>query len=181
MSGHSSRLTYDQCFINEDTQQSTKPGEYSLYDGQSNNDNSCHANLGPRNNRSLNSSEVSKGTTLSDRAEIESELSLRGTPSSKCSKNRTLDDMKKKLATELQESVYCDNFLNPTSSRLENSIDEYRGLSTLQLQLNYPLTNPLDNVFYGHNKTSLINQAGNSRGGTNTRLESKDNYSKKLN
>jgi len=48
-------------------------------------------------------------------------------------------------------------------------------------KLNYPLTNPLDNVFYGHNKTSLINQAGNSRGGTNTRLESKDNYSKKLN
>ena len=180
MSGHFSRLTYDQCFINEETKQSTAPGDYRLYNGQSNNDNSCHSLFGPRNNRVRNSAEVNKGATLGDRAEVESVLSNRGEASSRCSGNRKLDDKRQKLVSELQKSVYCDNFLNPTNSRLEVPIDEFRGLSTLPLQISYPLIDPKENVFNGHNTTSLPNQDVNSRSGTNTRLEPKHKYAAKF-
>ena len=95
MSGHFSRLTYDQCFINEDTKQSTAPGDYRLYNGQANNEKSCHSLFGPRSNRIKNSAEINKGATLGDRAEIESVLSNRGEASSRCSGNRKLDDISK--------------------------------------------------------------------------------------
>jgi hypothetical protein len=180
MSGHFSRLVYDKCFINEETKQSTKVGDYKLYDGQTDNENSCHSVFGPRCNRVGNSSEVDKGTDFGDRAELESALSNRGVPASRCQQNRLLDDKKKQIAKDLQRSVYCDKFLNPTSSRLEKPIDEFRGLSTLPLQIDYPLINPNESVFNGHNSTSLVNQDINSRLGTFTRLEAKDEYGKKF-
>ena len=180
MSGHFSRLNYDQCFINEDTKQSTAPGDYRLYNGQANNEKSCHSLFGPRSNRVKNSAEVNKGATLGDRAEIESVLSNRGEASHRCSGNRKLDDKRKKLADNLQKSVYCNNFLHPSNSRLEVPIDEFRGLSTLPLQISYPLIDPKENVFNGHNTTSLQNQDVNSRTGANTRLEAKDKYAAKF-
>jgi hypothetical protein len=180
MSGHFSRLAYDQCFVNEEIKQSTAPGDYTLYNGQVNNDNSCHSVFGPRNNRAHSSTEVDKGVTQGDRAEIESVLTNRDEPASRCSGNRKLDNKRQKLANELQKSVYCGNFLNPTNSRLEVPIDEYRGLSTLPLQISYPLINPTENVFNGHNTSSLSNQDINSRNGTNTRLEAKDKYAAKF-
>ena len=62
MSSHFGRLTYDQCYIDEETKQSTMPGDYKLYHGQSNHDNVCHSLNGPRNDRMRNSSENSKNT-----------------------------------------------------------------------------------------------------------------------
>ena len=64
---------------------------------------------------------------------------------------------------------------------MEKPIDDFRGLSTLQFQIDYPLINPSESVFNGHNKTTLLNQDINSRAGTSTRLEAKDEYTKKLN
>jgi len=176
MSGHFSRLVYDQCFINEETKQSTKPGDYRLYDGQVDNGNSCHSVFGPRSNRVGNSEEVDKGTNFADRAELESALSNRDVLASRCQKNRTLDDKQKAIAKDLSRGVYCDKFLNPTNSRLDKPIDDFRGLSTLPLQIDYPLINPTENVFNGHNSSSLINQDINSRSGKSTRLEAKDEY-----
>lgn len=180
MSGHFSRLVYDKCFINEETKQSTKPGDYRLYDGQTDNENSCHSILGPRNDRVKNSSEVDKGSNFGDRAEIESALLNRDIPISRCHKNRSLDDKKKSIVKDLSRSVYCDKFLNPSNSRLEKSIDEFRGLSTLQFQIDFPLINPSESVFNGHNKSILQNQDVNSRAGKSTRLEAKDEYAKKF-
>ena len=181
MSGHFSRLVYDQCFINEETKQSTKPGDYRLFTGQVDNESSCHSTLGPRSDRVRNSAEADKGSTFGDRAEIESALLNRDSPISRCQKNRSLDDKKKAIAKDLSRSVYCDKFLNPTNSRLEKPIDDFRGLSTLQLQIDYPLINPSESVFNGHNKSILQNQDVNSRAGKSTRLEAKDEYAKKLN
>ena len=180
MSGHFSRLVYDQCFINEETKQSTKPGDYRLYDGQVDNGSSCHSVFGPRSNRVGNSVEVDKGTNFADRAELESALSNRDVPASRCQKNRTLDDKQKTIAKDLSRGVYCDKFLNPTNSRLDKPIDDFRGLSTLPLQIDYPLINPTENVFNGHNSTSLINKDINSRSGKSTRLEAKDEYGNKF-
>ena len=54
MSSHFGRLTYDQCYIDEETKQSIKPGDYKLYYGQNEHNNRCHSVDGPRNNRVQN-------------------------------------------------------------------------------------------------------------------------------
>ena len=180
MSCHFSRLNYDGNLQEELVKQTTGPGNYRLYGGQYDNEKSCHALNGSRNNRVENSSEVSKGETLGDRAEIESVLKNFDRPASKATQNRTMTEKNKKLQRELQKSVLCDNFLNYEYTRLEHPIDDYRGLSTISLQVDYPLTNPVDYVFNGHNKTILKDQEINSRSGRNTRLESKDLYSNKF-
>ena len=179
MSSHFGRLTYDQCYIDEETKQSTMPGDYKLYHGQSNHDNVCHSLNGPRNDRMRNSSENSKNT-LADRTEMESMLSNRDLPASKCSKGRTVADKRKALARNLQHHVVCDDYLNSQHSRLNEPIDNFRGLSTIDLQLDFPIIEPQNNVFYGHNETVLPKQDMNSRFGNNTRLEAKDTYKKNL-
>lgn len=179
MSSHFSRLTYDQCYIDEETKQSIKPGEYNLYYGQNQHDNQCHSLDGPRNDRVHNSSENSK-STLGERTELESKLSNRDEPASKCSESRTLSDKRKGIASNLKHHVQCDEYLNPQHSRLNEPIDNFRGLSTINLQLDYPIIDPKVSVFYGHNKTVLPEQNVNSRFGNSTRLEAKDTYRKNL-
>lgn len=180
MSGHFSRLSYDKCFLDQETNQSTKPGDYKLYYGQTNNDNSCFTTLGPRNNRNGISSEVKQSENLAARTDLESVLSLRDQKASRCTTGNTLEEKNKKLMGDLKTSTLCNNFLNPINSRLDTPMDEYKGLSTLKLQVEFPIIDPVARVFYGHNKTSLVNQEENSRAGKMTRLEAKDEYSKKL-
>lgn len=181
MSGHFSRLSYDKCFLDQETNQSTKPGDYKLYYGQTNNDNSCSTTIGPRNNRNGISSEIKQSETLAARTDLESSLSLRDQKASKCMDGRTLEEKNKKLTGDLKGLSVCSNFLNPINSRLDTPMEEYKGLSTLKLQVDFPIVDPVERVFYGHNKTSLLNQEENSRAGKMTRLEAKDEYSKKLN
>ena len=180
MSGLFSRLKYDECFLKEDTKQSVRPGDYKLFTGQNENINSCHSIFGPRNNRTRNSSELKKGANFGDRAEIESHLMNRDTPASRCKKNRLLDEKNEKLSRELQKSILCNKFLNPTASRLNDPLYNFRELSTIENQINFPLINPINNVFHGNNTTKLPNQNTNSRNGVNTRLEAKFLYSKKF-
>lgn len=180
MSGLFSRLKYDECYLNEDTKQSLKPGDYKLYTGQNENNNSCHSLFGPRNNRTKNSSEVKKGSDFGDRSDIETILTNRDVPTSRCQKNRKIEDKKNKTSTNLENSVYCDNFLNPTSTRLQEPIYNYKELTTYDNQISYPLIEPINNVFYGNNTTKLPNQNMNSRYGINTRLEAKYEYSNKF-
>ena len=47
--------------------------------------------------------------------------------------------------------------------------------------MEFPIIPPQENVFYGHNITTLENQGMNSRFGNSTRLESKDEYRNSLN
>ena len=179
MSSHFGRLTYDECYINEETKQSIMPGEYKLYYGQNVNDKNCHSLNGPRNNRSGSSSE-NTSNTLEERTDVESLLSNRDIPASKCSESRTMEDKRKVIARKLNHSVECDNNLHPDYSRLSQPMDNFRGLSTINLQMDFPHIPPQENVFYGHNLTSLKDQGMNSRFGNNTRLESKDEYRNSL-
>ena len=91
-----------------------------------------------------------------------------------------MNDKKQRIASQQQHNVLCDNFLNPENSRLNQPIANFRGLTTLNHQLDFPITDPVENVFYGHNETSLENQQENSRTGVNTRLEAKDDYRRNL-
>ena len=180
MSSHFGRLTYDECYINEETKQSIKPGEYKLYYGQNVHDKSCHSLHGPRSNRSHNSSE-NASSNLEERTEVESLLSNRDLPASKCGENRKMEDKRKSIARKLNHNVECDNSLHPDYSRLSQPMDNFRGLSTINLQMDFPIIPPQENVFYGHNITTLENQGMNSRFGNSTRLESKDEYRNSLN
>ena len=112
MSSHFGRLSYDECYINEETKRSIKPGEYKLYNGQNDHVSSCHSENGPRNNRLGDSSETPINN-LSERTEMESLLSNRDLPASKCSKGRTISDKRKSIARDLNKIVECDKFLNP--------------------------------------------------------------------
>jgi len=179
MSSHFGRLRYDQCYIDEETKQSIQPGEYKLYYGQNQHNNKCNSLDGPRNDRSSNSSENAKAN-LGERAELESLLSNRDMPASKCTSGNTLDDKRRAISRGLKHNVMCDDFLNANHSRLNEPIDNFRGLSTINLQLDFPITDPQNNVFDGHNVTALENQNINSRFGSSTRLESKDEYRKNL-
>ena len=180
MSGHFSRLSYDKNFLNEVMNQSTGPGSYNLYTGQNENDNSCHSLNGTRNNRSRNTSEVTIGEHAGVRAAVENNLQNRDLPASKSTNPNTIkekNDELKKIGLG-DNNVYCGKQLNPIYSRLQQPIDNFRGLSTMNLQVEHPIIDPRENVFNGHNKTSLNNQQMNSRHGKSTRLESKDEYSK---
>jgi len=126
MSSHFGRLTYDQCYIDEETKQSIQPGEYKLYHGQNEHDKTCHSLDGPRNDRVRNSSENSKAN-FGERTEMESMLTNRDVPASKCSQNSLLEDKRKKIARGLKHNVMCDNFLNSQHSRLNEPIDNFRG------------------------------------------------------
>tara|TARA_Y100000589_G_scaffold257521_1_gene246723 strand:+ start:340 stop:888 length:549 start_codon:yes stop_codon:yes gene_type:complete len=175
MSSHFGRMIYDDCFNDEFITATTGPGNYRLSCTQIN-DNACHSLNGPRNDRPRNSSEVTQADSLGERVDLETSLTCRDEPNSRCVKNRTLDEKKKKLNNKMIDSKECDNNLLPEYSRLEHPIDNFRGLSTFELQVGYPLTDPKSNVFNGHNETFLENQNINSRRGTFTRLESKDLY-----
>ena len=83
-------------------------------------------------------------------------------------KDRTLDEKNERLARDLQKSILCNNFLDSSSTRLELPLDHYRGLSTIDYQVEFPITDPLNNVFNGHNDTSLPNQQINSRDSKST-------------
>ena len=154
---HFSNLSYDKCYLDQNLKQSIGPGNYNLYDGHIINNNSCHSLNGPRNNRTNNSSEVAK-TNLAERTDIESILTNREEIASKCSKCKDIEDKKKLIEKSLKFNIDCDNSLNSNHSRLDLPISKFKGLSTIDLQLNFPLTDPSKEVFYGYNTTSLINQ-----------------------
>ena len=192
MSGHSSRLVYDNCYIKADTKQSVDPGNYRLYSGQAEHNKACSAPLGPRNNRPHTSSEVNTVGGLGNRTDVESALSNRDTPTSRCIDPRTLEAKNKKLKklSLLNNNVLCDKFLQPDDTRLSLPLEKFRGLTT-DLYFDYPLIDPKEWVFDGHNEIvsnipncykSRINKSCkkdesiNSRFGINTRLQAKDDY-----
>ena len=51
MSSVFARLNYDNCFQNDIVKQSTGPGNYKLFTGQTDNKSACHSLNGSRNDR----------------------------------------------------------------------------------------------------------------------------------
>jgi len=174
MSGHFARLVYDQDYLTEKTKESTKPGNYNLYLGQAENNDRCHSINGTRNTLVGRDGEVTQPGNLVGRTELESVLSNRDLPASKSYDGRMMKDKRDRLAKNLTDSIMCSNFLNTTHSRMENPLDDFRGLSTMDLQVEFPIVDPVNGVFNGHNNSV------NERRGEDTRLSAKDNYRSEL-
>ena len=176
MSSYYARTGYDKKYLKEAFKQSANPGKYKLSNNQWFNKNGCNAVNGPRGNRVGDTGEFN--CNLPDRTQIESALTNRGTPGCrKC--NTTISDKNKITNKYSCDPVsLCKSKIDQEYSRLRNPVDNYRGLSTFSLQMDFPIINPINWTFDGNNKCG--NKKSINRDGCNTRLMAKDSYSNRV-
>lgn len=159
--GNSSRLSYDNCFYPDNLSESVAQGDYRLQKYSTYNNDSCVApfgvKLGVRGN-SVSTSETI-GTAMSQRlVDVESNLSNRGLPQSKCRSGRVnLSDPSKQ---KLYHREDCNSSLSPEYSHYTSSPKNFRDV---QINRFYNLKkNPQEPIFYNF--------------AVNTTLEAKDNF-----
>jgi len=161
--GHSSRLIYDRDTYNDRLIESVGPANYRLNDNSIYNCEQCLSTLGPRT--ALMGNSVSTPTkigfppaTAQKLTDVESILSNRNMVASR-SRRAEVNDID---VTQI-ESVnlkLCDNYLNPSASRLTNPVQNYRDMAINRF---YDMdNNPQRAIFW--------NSAIDSK------LEAKDNY-----
>ena len=157
--GHSSRLGYDNCAIQDDIAQSVSPLLYKVNPNQINNCQACLPVFGPRSNSYGISTTVGHRTSPSqDLVDVESILSNRNVLASKCKDGNVNDIDVTKF--NLQHARICNDFLDPIASHLTNPAQNYRELAINRF---YDLpTNPQNPIFYNF--------------AVNTHLEAIDNY-----
>tara|TARA_Y100000768_G_C23793064_1_gene593547 strand:+ start:22 stop:744 length:723 start_codon:yes stop_codon:yes gene_type:complete len=162
--GHSSRLGYDKCAYNDRLQESVSPLSYRLNPNYIKNCKSCISVFGPRsghNGASVSTTVKDSLTPAQDAVDVESVLKNLNVLNSKCKDGRTNDIDVTRFT--LHHARTCNNFLDPSSSRLTNPSANYRGLSI--------------NRFYDLPKPAQANPRINPyHRATNTKLEAKDNY-----
>lgn len=159
--GHSSRLGYDLCKINDDISQSVSPLLYKLNPNQINNCEACLSVFGPRsghNGYGVSTTVGHRTATSQNLVDVESILSNRNVIASKC-KDGNVNDIDV-TRFKLQHARTCNDFLDPISSLLTNPPQNYREIAINRF---YDLpTNPQANIYYPCD--------------VNTQLEAKDNY-----
>jgi hypothetical protein len=129
------RIQYDNCAYAEKINNSQKPMYYHLFKGQAEQCDACVSSNGPRNYRVYNNSEITtvKRETPLDMTlmtEVDSLLSNRGYPNSRCMTERTLEEKQKKLK-EIPLGPHareCDKAINSEYSRLNIPVDNFRGI-----------------------------------------------------
>jgi|APSaa5957512622_1039677.scaffolds.fasta_scaffold14897_2 hypothetical protein len=168
----STRIPYDECAFKEEVTQSVIPGLYHLYDGQYENKDKCIFYAGPRNTRTYNSSEVSQ-VDRNNLVDVDSILSGRNVPLTRCMEGRKMEDLNKQCdGLKIQNPLLCSDFLLPTETRYSHPAERYKAMPCVGcFPLEYPMIDPKEFVFWGHN--------GISRDGLGTRNYVKDNYTEK--
>lgn len=141
------RDSFDQCAYALKKQQSEASGFYRLFNDSNNNCKKCFSNNGPRNNRLGLSSEFD---TVSEpnRVEVESLLSNRGYPLTRCMNERTLFEKNTKLNGLVRTKGVndCEQFLDMDNSRLDNPASNLRGIWIDRWE--WPMINPYEFVFW---------------------------------
>lgn len=158
--GHSSRLAYDSCYINDSIKESVAPLNYYLSPDQIYNCDNCLSVFGPRGATSGISSPVKSNypATSQTLVDVESILSNRNVLASRC-KDGQVNDVNVNDFT-LRHHRICSDFIDPIASHLTNPPQNYRGMSINRF---YDLPkNPQANIFWDFS--------------VNTQLEAKDNY-----
>lgn len=159
--GHSGKLAYDNCFINDDIEQSVGPLLYRLNANQIDNCQACLSVFGPRTGRNGYGDSTTVGHTVApaqDLVDVESILSNRNVIASKC-KDGKVNDINV-LDFKLQHARTCNDFLDPIATHLTNPPTTYREIAVSRF---YDLpTNPQMNIFWNF--------------AVNSQLEAKDNF-----
>jgi len=159
--GHSSRLPYDTCFYPDNLTESVSPGDYRLAQYSTYNCDSCMApfgvNFGVRGN-DVSTSE-SLGPAMSQRlVDVESNLSNRGLPQSRCRNGRV--NLTDPARAKVNNRSDCNSKLSPEYSHHTSSPKNFRAA---QINRFYNLKkNPQEPIFCDF--------------AVNTTLEAKDNY-----
>ena len=159
--GHSSRLPYDNCFYPDNLSESVAPGEFRLQQYSTYNCDSCLAPFGVKLDIRGNgvSTAETVGPAMSQRlVDVESNLSNRGLPQSRCRSGRVnLTDVEKQ---KLNHRENCNSVLSPEYSHYTSSPKNFRDA---QINRFYNLKkNPQEPIFYDF--------------AVNTTLEAKDNF-----
>lgn len=161
MQGHSSRLTYDRCFIEDDISQSVSPLLYTLNPTRINNCQACLSVFGPRSGHNGYGDSTTVGHTnapAQDLVDVESILSNRNVVASRCKDGKVNDIDVNRF--KLQHARTCNDFLDPIASHLTNPPQNYREMAINRF---YDLPTPAQAVIYWD-------------AAINTQLEAKDNY-----
>lgn len=180
MTSYFSRSSYDCGYSKQRDQQITKIGKYRVNTNQTRNNNICHSLNGPRTDRLGNSGDYF--CSLGHRTGIESALTNRGRPD--CRKCNITMDQKNNIVNKIGNCApanTCSTFLDQQHTRLDHPLDSYRGLSTLNLQMDFPLIDPCNWAFGGNNTCNATpDKIENMRDGCNTRLNARDAYSSRV-
>lgn len=161
--GYSSRLPYDNCAYPDKLYESVGPLKYRLNTNNIYNCDSCLSTLGPRSSYmgygdSLPVGNIPAPSQSSKVVDIESILTNRNVPTSKCRRNEVNPIDVTKIP--LKNATICNDFLNPMSSRLSYPPATYRDMGI--------------NRFYNLNKNPQVNIFWDTA--INTSLEIKDNF-----
>jgi len=163
--GHSSRTIYDKCAYDDRLQESVGPLMYRLNPNQMNNCEGCLSTFGPRaghNGVGVSTVKTNSIAPAQELVDIDSILSNRNVLQSKCKDGRVNDVDVTKFT--LQHARNCNDFLDPSSSRLTNPAANYRGMSINRFH-DLP-KNAQENIFWDHS--------------INTQLEARDNFRERV-
>ncbi|AYV79391.1 MAG: hypothetical protein Faunusvirus12_4 [Faunusvirus sp.] len=170
------RVHYDSCAYDEILKQTQEPGRYKLYSGQVGNCQPCAAPNGPRNNRLYNSSETQTvkrddNVEYTPLVEVESLLSNRSYPNSRCMAPNTLKEKDAKLSAFAKgpKPDICNIELQSEDTRLTHPLDNYRGIRPDRFE--WPIIDPVEFIYW-------LKDDSSRRDGTNTRLDVKDSFKK---
>ncbi|MBA42400.1 MAG: hypothetical protein CMF62_00135 [Magnetococcales bacterium] len=128
--GHSSRLDYDKCAYEDRLEESVGPLLYRLNPHYINNCDACLSTFGPRAGHNGFGVSTTVGHTTApaqDVVDVESVLKNLNVLQSKC-KDGKVNDIDVTRFT-LNHARTCNDFLDPTASRLTNPATNYRGMS----------------------------------------------------
>lgn len=163
--GHSGRLGYDSCFIEDDIAQSVSPLLYRLNPNQIDNCEACLSVFGPRgshNGYGVSTTVGHRTSPAQDLVDVESILSNRNIIASKCKDGKVNDIDVTKF--QLQHARTCNDYMDPIATHLTNPPQNYREMAINRF---YDLpTHPQANIFYDFS--------------VNTKLEAIDNYVEKV-
>ena len=123
-------MPYDKCAYEDRLEESVGPLLYRLNPHYINNCDACISTFGPRAGHNGYGVSTTVGHTTSpaqDVVDVESVLKNLNVLSSKC-KDGKVNDIDVTRFT-LQHARTCNDFLDPTSSRLTNPATNYRGMS----------------------------------------------------
>ena len=157
--GHSSNLIYDKCAYDDYLSESVLPGNYRLSPYSVHNCDGCLSTFGPRGSNGVSTSTDHVIAPKQKLTDIESILTNRNVPTSKCKDGKLNKVNVTKL--DLKHSKLCGKTLDPLSTRLTHPAANYRGISI--------------NRFYDLNRNPQAIIHWNAS--ANTRLEARDNYS----
>lgn len=170
MSGYYSRKLYDECYQDELKSASIGEGNYMLLPSQHANE-PCFIgnNVVAYKDNWFNPYSIND---IGNNVNIESHLKCIDLADSKCLQGRTMGEMNayaNHLKSKLKpRSKNCTKKIEPSFTRMDDPVINVRSMTTSRFD--FPIINPLSTVYYG----MTDEQTGDTRFGTNTRLEARD-------